>query len=121
MGRSLSLLRDAPWPAIWIAIGLLGAVGFLREMGFAGLQSWGVAAAIVAGTTIAVLTLPRESLPRALIWFGALVVTAFLSLYNVLDAILDPVIHTDWPIAGLAIALILGLAAVLAVLVSDED
>ena len=115
------MLRDARWPAIGIAVGLLAIVGFLHDLGIRHLESWAIAAAMVAGTAISVLVLPREGLPRALIWFGAVLVAAFLILYNVLDAILDPLIRADWPIAGLSIALILGLETALTIIVSNDD
>lgn len=121
MDRSASMLRDALWPAIWIAAGLLATVGFFHDLGLPGLQSWVIAVAMITGTTIVVLMLPRESIARALIWFGTVLVSAFLILYDVLDAILDPLIYADWPIAGVAIAVVMGLTAALFVMVTDDD
>ena len=115
-----NLLRDVLWPAIWIAGGLLATVGFFRDMELPGLLSVGIAVAMITGTTIVVLMLPRESVVRALIWCGSVLVSAFLIIYDLLDALLDPLIYADWPIAIFAIAVVIGVAAVVLVRVTDE-
>ena len=114
------LLRDVLWPSVWIATGLLATVAFFRDMELPGLQSLGIAVAMITGTTTVVLMLPRESITRALIWFGSVLVSAFLIIYDVVDAILDPIVHADWPIAIFAIAMVIGVAAVVLVRVTDE-
>ena len=121
MDRVASPLRNVLWPAIAIALGLLATAGFLRDLGLRGLHSWELAALLVAGAAIALLTLPRDGLARALVALVAAIAAAFLIAYDVLDTLLDPVIKADWPIAALAAVLIWALGSVLFAIDPEDD
>ena len=121
MGRLACVPRNAVWPAIAIALGLLAIAGFVHDLGFRELRSWEVAALLVGGATIALLTLPKESLARALVGYISITASAFLIVYDVLDMMLDPVMKADWPIAILATLVTWGLDAALFGVDLDDD
>lgn len=56
-------------------------------------------------------------------WFLSLAVAALLVIYDVLDALIDPLSWPidRWPLAAVALLLVIGLGTVLRVLVSDEE
>jgi hypothetical protein len=114
------VLGDVLWPASWTAVALLAIVGLFLDQGLPGLPALGIAMAMVTGTTIVLLVLPRESIARALMSFASILITAIIILYVALDAILDPIFYPDWPIAIFATAVVIGVAAVLLARMADE-
>jgi hypothetical protein len=121
MGRPLSVARSAIWTAIATAIALLAVIAFLRDQYPKDWTAWAVAGATVAGVAGAFIAFKRESLGRALLWLASLIVVAFLVIFDVLDAIVDPFIDADWPVAAMAVLLVIGLGTFLSILVADDE
>ena len=121
MGRLASVRWNALLPAIAIALGLLSVAVFLRDLGVRGLGDWEVAALLVTGAAFALLMLSRESLARELLWLISMASLAFLILYDLLDALLDPLMQADWPIAAFALILICAWIIVLPAIESYDD
>lgn len=113
--------RVPPAPAIAVAICLLAVEFFLRDWGLSNLESWGLAGIIVVGVAACLALLPRGGWARALLWLVATPAAGFLILYDVTDAILDPFVSADWPIALFSALLIIAIELVLlATLWEDE-
>ena len=121
MDRPVAAARSAAWVAIALAVPLLAITAFLNDLYPRDWRDWGIAGAIVVSAAGAIMAFRRDSLARALIWFASLAVVSLLIVYDVLDALVDPFIDADWPIAVIAILLVVGLATVLGILISDDE
>lgn len=121
MDRPVTNARSAVWVAIAAAVSLLAITAFLNDRYPHDWRDWGVAGAIVVGAAGAIMAFRRDSLARALMWFASLALVTLLIIYDVLDALVDPFIEADWPIAVIAILLVIGLATVLGILISDDE
>jgi peptidoglycan/LPS O-acetylase OafA/YrhL len=121
MDRPRAVARSAVWVAIAVAVSLLAIMAFLYDLYPRDWRDWGIAGAIVAGAAGAIVAFRRDSLARAVMWFVSLGVVAVLVVYDVLDALVDPFIEADWPIAVIAILLVIGLATLLGILISDDE
>jgi hypothetical protein len=121
MGRAVAVARSAAWIAIAITVPLIAIGLFLRELLPFDWQDWAIAGAIVAGTAGAIVTLRRDSMARALVWFASLAIVALLVTYDVLDAAIDPFIAADWPVVIVAVLLVAGLGSLLSILISDDE
>jgi peptidoglycan/LPS O-acetylase OafA/YrhL len=120
MDRPLVDPRSAVWAAIAAAVALLAITAFLNDLYPRDWRDLEIAGAVVAGAAGAIFTFRRDSLARALMWFASLAVVTALILYDVLDVLVDPFIKSDWPVAAIAMLLVIGLATVLGILISDE-
>jgi hypothetical protein len=107
--------------ALAVAIPLVAFSAFLNDLFPNNWRNWAVAAAVVAGAIGAIIAFRQDSLGRAVIWLASLTVVTFLIIYDVLDALIDPFIEADWPVAVVAILLVLGLGSLLGALISDDE
>jgi hypothetical protein len=121
MVRPLAVARSAVWVTAVIAISLLAVSVFLNDLYPRVWRDLGAAGVIVVGATGALFTFRRDSLGRALMWFVSLTIVTLLRIYDVLDALADPFIDADWPIAVIAILLVIGLGTILGILISDDE
>lgn len=121
MGRTVSVARSVIRTAIAVVIPLLAVVAFLMDQYPQDWTAWAVAGTIIAGVAGAFIAFKRESLGRALMWIASLIVVTFLIFFDVLDAIVDPFIDADWPVAVIAVLLVIGLGTFLSILVADDE
>jgi hypothetical protein len=121
MDRPKAVARSTLWVAIAAAVSLAAIIAFLNDIYPHEWRDWAVAGAIVAAAAGAIMAFRRDSLARALMWFASLAVVTLLIIYDVLDALVDPFIEADWPVAVIAILLVIGLATLLGILISDEE
>ena len=121
MDRLVSVARPALWVAVCVAVAFLAIAAFLNDLGPRGWHDWAAAGTIVAGAAGAIVAFRRDSLGRALIWFVSLALMALLIIYDVLDALVDPFMAADWPIAVIAIVLVVGLWTLLGFEISDDE
>ena len=113
--------RKAIWVVAALAVSLAAIMAFLTDQFPRDWRDWTVAGVIVAGAAGALASFRRYSLGRALMWFVSLAVVTLLIIYDVLDALIDPFVEADWPIAVIALLLVVGLGTVLGILVSDDE
>lgn len=121
MGQPLAVARTAALGAIAAVVALVAVGAFLNDLFPHNWLNWVVAAAIVAGAAGSIIAFRRDSFGRALMWLGSLTVVSFLIIYDVLDALIDPFMRADWPVAIVALLLVLWLQDVLAILVFDDE
>jgi len=121
MGRPVTVARSAAWIAIAAAVPLIAIAAFLGDFLPLEWEDWAIAGAIVASVAGAIVTFRRDSFGRALTWFASLTVVALLIIYDVLDAIIDPFVKADWPVAVVAILLVAGLGGFLTILIADDE
>lgn len=69
---------------------------------------------LVLGVTGANLALKQGQLARKIVWVGSLAIVTLLMIYDVLDAVIDPFMDADWPVAVVAVLLVFGLERVFA-------
>jgi hypothetical protein len=121
MEEPIALARPAASAVVAVAISLLAIALFLNDLFPRGWQDWAIAGTLVAGVSGAILALKRDSFARALMWLLSFTVVTLLLIYDVLDALLDPFIAADWPIAVAAVLLVIGLGTLLGILISDDE
>jgi ubiquinone/menaquinone biosynthesis C-methylase UbiE len=119
--RKPVVARSGAWGAAASAAAMFAVMAFLNDLFPYHWLNWAVAAAIVAGAAGAIMAFRKESVGRALMWLGSLTVLAFLILYVVLDALIDPFMLADWPVAIVAMLLVLWHQDVLAKAVFADD
>jgi hypothetical protein len=102
------------------AVALLATMEFLSDLLPPDRMNWAVAAAIVAGAAGAIIAFPRDSVGRALGWLASLTLLSFLIIYDVLDALIDPFMRPDWPVAVVAALVVAWLESPLIILVFGE-
>lgn len=61
------------------------------------------------------------SFARAALWFLAILFVAFVTIHDVLDFILDPIIRADVPIAAATLLVLAGLWSKLSALIALEE
>ena len=61
------------------------------------------------------------SFARAALWFLAILTVAFVTIYDVLDFILDPIMQSDVPIAAATLLVLAGLWSKLSALIALEE
>lgn len=61
------------------------------------------------------------SFARAALWFLAILIVAFVTIYDVLDFILDPIMRSDVPIAAATLLVLAGLWSKLSALITLEE
>ena len=70
---------------------------------------------------VALWRMKSGSFARAALWFSALLIVAFVSIYDVLDLILDPLVRSDLLIAAAALVVLAGLWTSLSAVVAIEE
>lgn len=113
--------RSAAWIIVGVAVPLVAIAAFLRDQFPVDWPDWAIAGTIVAGMAGAILAFRRDSMGRALLWLVSLAVVTLLLVYDALDAIIDPFVEADWPVAVVAIVLVVGLGSLLGILISDNE
>ena len=88
-------------------VAVLAIVAFLNELLAYNWLNWAVAAAIVTGVAATIGASRKNGVGRALLWVGSLTAIAFVILYVVLDALVDPFMLADWPVAIVVMLLVL--------------
>jgi ubiquinone/menaquinone biosynthesis C-methylase UbiE len=113
--------RSAVWSGISAIVALLAVMAFLNDLSPNDWRNWAVAPAIVAGAAGAIIAFQRGSVGRALTWLGSVTAVAVLTVYDVLDALIDPFMRADWPVGIAAILLVWGVGSIYPKLVSDDE
>jgi hypothetical protein len=120
MARLLCVARNAAWGVIAAAVAVLAMTEFLSDWFPHSRSDWVAALAIVGGAVAAIIAFPRDGVGRALTWLASLTLTSFLIIYDLLDALFDPLTRPDWPVAVVAVLLVLSLESMLVILVFGE-
>lgn len=121
MNRPEAVARPVVWGAIAISLSLLAITAFLNDLRPHDWWDWAIAGTIVVGVAGAIVAFRRDSVGRALTWFVSLTLVTLLVIYDVLDVLVDPFIDADWPIAVIAALLVITLATLLGILISDDE
>ena len=121
MDRPTAVARSAIWVAAALAVSLAAILVFLDDQYVRDWRSWSLAGVMVVGAAGAIVSFRRYSLGRAVMWFVSLTIVTLLIIYDVLDALIDPFVEADWPVAIIALLLVVGLGTMMGILISDDD
>ena len=114
-------VRSAAWHAAAIAIPIVAIFVFLRDLATPNWSAWVLPPLLVVAFYGAVSSIRRDALARSVLWLAALLALAFVSIYDILDTILDPIIASDRLIGMIAALAVLGLWSLLGTLISLDD
>jgi hypothetical protein len=80
-----------------------------------------VTPALVVAFVAALWTIKSGSFARAALWFLAILIVAFVSIYDLLDLIFDPIVRSDLLIAAAALVVLAGLWTSLSAVIAVEE
>ena len=110
------------WWHIVAAILSVGAMSaFLEDVIKADWVAWLMPPLFVAGFCGLLWMLRTANFARDALWFLALLILAFVAIYDVLDLILDPLIRSDLLIAAAALVVLAGLWSSLSAVIAVEE
>ena len=109
------------WYLTGIAVAMAGMWAFLEDIIKADWVAWAVPPLFVIAFCGVLWRVKTGSFARDLSWFVALLILAFVSIYDVLDLVLAPIIRSDWLIAGAAILVLAGLWTSLSAVIAVEE
>jgi hypothetical protein len=117
----MSIARTAAKGFIVTAVAVLAITEFLSDLFPRYGSEWAVAILVVVSTAGAIAAFRRDSVGRAFMWLASLTLLSFLTIYDVLDALLDPFLRSDWPVAAIAALLVAWLESALIILVFADE
>ena len=103
------------------AAAMAGMWAFLEDIIKADWVAWLVPPLFVIAFFAVLWRVKSGSFARDLSWFVALLVVAFVSIYDVLDLILDPLIRSDLLIAAATLVVLAGLWTSLSAVIAVEE
>lgn len=103
------------------AVALAGMWAFLEDIIKADWVAWLLPPLFMIAFFAVLWRLKSGSFARDLSWFLALLVMAFVSIYDVLDLILDPLIRSDLLIAAAALVVLVGIWMSLSAVIAVEE
>lgn len=104
-----------------VAIALIGLWAFLEDIIKADWVAWLVSPLSVLVFCGVLWRVKSGSFARDALWFVALLILAFVSIYDVLDLILDPLVRSDLLIAAAAVVILAGLWSSLSAVIAVEE
>jgi len=100
---------------------MAGMWAFLEDIIKADWVAWLMPPIFVIAFCVILWRVKSGSFARDLSWFVALLILAFVSIYDVLDLILDPLIRSDVLIAAAALVVLAGLWTSLSAVIAVEE
>jgi hypothetical protein len=94
---------------------------FLEDIIKADWVAWLVSPLFVVRVCVALWRIKSGSFARDAMWFVGLLLLAFVSIYDLLDLILDPLIRSDVLIAGASLVVLAGLWSSLSAVIAVEE
>ena len=104
-----------------IAIAMTGMWSFLEDIIKADWVAWLLPPLFVAAFCGVLWKVKSGSFARDALWFVALLILAFVSIYDVLDLILDPLIRSDMLVAAAALVVLAGVWSSLSAVIAVEE
>jgi ubiquinone/menaquinone biosynthesis C-methylase UbiE len=112
--------RSTVWTITAIAVAIVVVTAFLWDLVFHDWRSWAIAVSLVLGIAGANLALKQGQPARTMVCVGSLAIVTLLLIYDVVDAIIDPFMEADWPVAIVAVLLGFGLERLFAPDISER-
>ena len=109
------------WHLAVVAAAMAGMWAFLEDIIKADWVAWAVPPLFVVALCGVLWRVKSGSFARDLSWFVALLILAFVSIYDVLDLILDPLIRSDLLIAAATLVVLAGLWTSLSAVIAVEE
>jgi len=109
------------WHIAPIAIAMVGMWAFLEDIIKADWVAWLMPPLFVLSFFGLLWAFRRTSFARDALWFLALLILAFVGIYDVLDLILDPLIRSDMLIAAAALVVLAGIWSSLSAVLAVEE
>ena len=109
------------WHLAAVAIAMAGMWAFLEDIIKADWVAWFMPPLCILAFCGVLWRVKSGTFARDLAWFVALLVLAFVSIYDVLDLILDPLIRSDLLIAAAALLVVAGLWSSLSAVIAVEE
>lgn len=109
------------WHVAPIAVAMAGMWAFLEDIIKADWVAWLVPPLFVLSFFGLLWAFRRASFARDGLWFMALLILAFVGIYDLLDLILDPLIRSDMLIAAAALLVLAGIWASLSAVIAVEE
>jgi hypothetical protein len=109
------------WPVVMVPIAIFGMWAFLEDIIKADWVAWLVSPLSVLAFCAILWRVKSGSFARDALWFVALLTFAFVSIYDLLDLILDPLIRSDLLIATATLVVLAGLWSSLSAVIAVEE
>lgn len=107
--------------ALAAALSAAAMWAFLEDIIKADWVAWLVSPLFVVLFCVGLWRIKSGSFARDAMWFVGLLLLAFVSIYDLLDLILDPLIRSDVLIAGAALVVLAGLWSSLSAVIAVEE
>jgi len=109
------------WPVAMVPVAMIGMWAFLEDIIKADWVAWLVSPLLVLAFCGVLWRVKSGSFARDALWFVALLILAFVSIYDVLDLILDPLIRSDMLIAAATLVVLAGIWSSLSAVIAVEE
>jgi len=110
-----------PWRMVVGVLSVAALWAFLEDIIKADWVAWAVAPLLLVAFCTALWRIKTGSFARDALWFLAILIVAFVSIYDVLDLILDPIVRSDLLIAAAALVVLAGLWTSLSAVIAVEE
>jgi len=114
-------LRLTWWHLLAVLVATAGMWAFLEDIIKADWVAWLISPLSVLLFCGLLWRMKTGSFARDALWFVALLILAYVSIYDVLDLILDPLIRSDLLIGAAALAVLAGLWSSLSAVIAVEE
>lgn len=110
-----------PWLALVALLSMAALWAFLEDIIKANWVPWLIAPLMLGAFCAALWRIKTGSFARDALWFLAILIVAFVSIYDLLDLILDPLVRSDLLIAAAALVVVAGLWTSLSAVIAVEE
>lgn len=110
-----------PWYLVAGVLSLAAMWAFLEDIIKADWIAWLLPPLLVLAFCGVLWRIKSGSFARDALWFSAILIVAFVSVYDLLDLILDPLIRSDMLIAAAALVVVAGLWTSLSAVIAVEE
>jgi len=109
------------WHLLMIGGAMAGMWAFLEDIIKADWVAWLLPPMFVLAFGAVLLRVKSGSFARDALWFLAILMVAFVAIYDVLDLILDPLVRSDLLIAAAALVVMAGLWSSMSAVIAVEE
>jgi len=114
-------IRFRPWHLVGGLVSVAALWAFLEDIIKADWVAWALAPLLLVAFCAALWRIKSGSFARDGLWFLAILIVAFVSIYDVLDLILDQIVRSDLLIAAAALVVLAGLWTSLSAVIAVEE
>lgn len=114
-------IRFRPWYLVGGLVSVAALWAFLEDIIKADWVAWALAPLLLVAFCAALWRIKSGSFARDGLWFLAILIIAFVSIYDVLDLILDQIVRSDLLIAAAALVVLAGLWTSLSAVIAVEE